>query len=54
MEQTVTYEEIFNALSREDQNELSRKDFKIPLELFLKGYNRKPLMDKTYIIEKFR
>ena len=54
MEQTVTYEEIFNALSREDQNELSRKDFKIPLELYLKGYNRQPLMDKTYIIEKFR
>ena len=54
MAKPLTFEDIFEALSPEDQEELSRPSFKVGLELYLKGYNKYPVVPHEIIIEKFR
>ena len=50
----VTFTDIFEALSNDDQLEISRPDFKVPLELYLKGHNKDPFSTKAQLIQKFR
>ena len=52
---SISVEEILETLSKKEKEEVSRDDFKIPLQLYLKGFNKGEFINnRQMFIDKIR